>query len=500
MMYTRLPNNRENERMSSKGVHMIRLFVAAALLLAGFAPADAQELRYLPGKQVEYDNPDRHLSEGPVIFNGQEYGCFYTSRWVDDGDGNLYFRRLDRDGMPVGPQVRVSDRPGPDLGVAAVWDGEAYIVLFTMDEGEGAYLARVGTNGDLLAESELPGQHQFWIYDMKGSAGWANHRMDVVDGRLHIFFTSGSSPNNGTTWLARMPADLDGDIEMTALPAGGLKNAALLGLAFAPEGYLLLLGELGFSDSVVKKTRFLRVGYEGAVNGAPFEGPVDLDNCASVIGPVFTGNGYLICYTQYHASTLYNRSVVLDRNLTVLHGPNELGESTSPFTYLAAEWVGYAIHTLALSHRITAEGSLLFNDRGRFFVNPLWHKDSLYSVSTRPFLAFGGLSSEVVYLVYSATYKGHHFLSNQVTLPTSVKKPVVYLLEAASKDLESGKRMILWATAGGSSVTLKGFGFTQRNLPAVGHLAVPPKAGKQRIRLTVTGPGGTAKKKIVVKR
>lgn len=477
---------------------MKRLPLALLLLLIAFLPAHGQDFRYPEGNRIDIDNPSRYLNEGPVVFNGQDYASFFSMQGPEDADYNLYFRRLDRDGLPLGAPVRVSDAEGRDLGIAAVWDGEAYIVFHGFDEDKDGVLIRVSRIGAVLATTVIPGEHFFWNIGIKGSPGWAHHHLDVVDGMVNLFFTSGSSVSAGKSWLARVRTDLIGAVTLKALPATGLQPAALMGVAEGPDGYLVLLGELGASDQAVKKTRLLMVGYDGSVPGVSQAGPQELDNCFSLIGPVFNGTGYFVCYTQYETGQRNNRSLVLGRDLAVLHGPNELGENASPYLHLSASWMGYGVHVLVMSSPISAEGTLIFNDKGKFFASPLWHKDDLYSSTIRPFQAFGGLGTTLIYSFYESSYKGHHLLANQVTLPTALTKPAIYQLEAAAQELKPGKRMIFWASAGGGSVTLKGKGFTYRNLPPIGHLAAPVKGGKQKIRLTVSGPGGTSKKKIVI--
>jgi hypothetical protein len=477
---------------------MIRFLSLVLLASVGVMPIAAQELRYEDGFQIEYDNPTRYLMEGPVVYNGRDYGCFFSSKGPDDADFNLYFRRLDRDGKPLGPQVRITDGAGEDVAVVAAWDGQAYIIFYTYAEDRGAKLVRVDAAGLVLGGATIPGDHSLWLFDMKGSAGWANHQIDVVDDMVNLFFTSGTSTAKGATWLARVKKDLSGSVNLLELPKGDLKGAGLAGVGFDLDGYLLGLVELGASDNVVKKTRFLRVGYDGLVQGAPLASPVDLDNCQSMIGPIYNGKGFLILYNQYVTAAPRNRTVVIDRNLQPLSAPHELGENGSPFFYLHAAWAGYGVHALTAAYHITAEGSLFFNSEGRFLADPVWHKDDFYSVSIRPFHAFGGTQSTIVYLIYSASYKGHHFLANQVNLPENLLAPKVYQLASATENYKSGKRMVCWSTAGGGSVTLKGKGFTYKNLPPVGHMAVPMTVAKQRLRLTVSGPGGTAKKKIVL--
>lgn len=82
---------------------------------------------------------DTVIMSGPrLAFNGSGYGVVWadprdrSDAGVDGGsaDDELYFARLDAQGVRIGSDVRVTNAPGNIAGAAIAWDGTGYEVAF----------------------------------------------------------------------------------------------------------------------------------------------------------------------------------------------------------------------------------------------------------------------------------------------------------------------------------------------------------------------------------
>lgn len=103
-----------------------------------------------PGEQVI---TPRHgdATGGPIVWVGDRYGVAWQDR--RDGDYEIYFSLLDRDGRKVqGGDRRISNAPGFSVNVALTWNGAEFIPVW-QDERNGVFqlfAQRIDVDGNLI--------------------------------------------------------------------------------------------------------------------------------------------------------------------------------------------------------------------------------------------------------------------------------------------------------------------------------------------------------------
>ena len=477
----------------------IDFILVLAISVVSCTAAYAQELVYEEPYRVDYDSPSSS-TPGVVVFNGVDHAAFYAFKGPDDADTNLYFRRLDSAGIPIGPQKRVLTNPDLDWPMAAAWDGSAYIVAVSSWIGAGniVYLVRIAANGALLARKNIDGYvYGGFIYYIP-----INPFLSVIDNEIFFCFTAGINEASRRVILVRGSSKLTGQLTATTLPQGTLTNANILGMACDTDGFLALIGQVGLSTHEIKSVLLLRINFSGQPVGEPFLLEETITP-GSAAGPVFFGSGYLILYAQREGSIYSNRSIVIDANGNTLSGPHDLGWASEMLFWLNPIWSGSNVSSFAIDI-IWAKSRCnsvycTFNSQGGFLGNPL----TFYRRAHEPIFgssqAFTGLATTIC----SPTPTGHMgrlpLFSNRVSLPASVTKPSVVYFAAGDSEVGRNGRVILWSATGCNSVMIKGKGVKLKRLPPVGCAVVTVKNKKLRLTLIVRGPGGKAKKKITIR-
>ena len=476
-----------------------REFVSALAISVFFcAAAFSQGLVYEEPYRVDYDSPSSS-APGVVVFNGVDHAAFYPFQGPDDADKNLYFRRLDSAGVPSGPQKRVLTNTGLDWPMAAAWDGSAYVVAISSWIGNrNIYLVRVSAEGRMLARQDIDGYvYGGFIYDLP-----INPFLSVIDDEIFFCFTAGTDAASRRVILVHGPSKLGSQLTATTLPQGALTNANILGMTCDTDGFLALIGQVGLSDHEVKKALLLRIDFSGRPVGAPF--PLEETiTPGSASGPVFFGSGYLILYTLREGSNYLNGSIVIDAEGNTLSGPNDLGWASEMLFWLNPIWNGRNVSSFAIdvnwaTNRFNSV-HYTFNSKGKFLADPV----TFYRRSNDPIFgssqAFTGLATTIFYAAPTGHMGRYQLYSNQVSLPPSVTKSSVVYFAAGDSEVGRNGRMIVWSATGCSSVLIKGKGVKLKRLPPVGCAVVKVKGKKLKLTLTVRGPGGKAKGKIVIR-
>jgi len=102
------------------------------------------------GADVRVTDAAANSGTPSLVWTGTEYGL----AWSDERDGNreVYFRRLDVAGNPVGAEIRITDAAGESSVPVLAWTGKDYGLVWH-DDREGdphIYFARLGADGALL--------------------------------------------------------------------------------------------------------------------------------------------------------------------------------------------------------------------------------------------------------------------------------------------------------------------------------------------------------------
>jgi hypothetical protein len=100
---------------------------------------------------------------GPIVWTGKIFGTAWEDR--RDGDYEIYFNRLDKDGAKLGPDVRVTNAPDFSLHPAMMWNGAEFMLVWD-DRRNGfddhrIYGQRISVDGKLLGDNiQLTGPNE----------------------------------------------------------------------------------------------------------------------------------------------------------------------------------------------------------------------------------------------------------------------------------------------------------------------------------------------------
>lgn len=475
------------------------IFLSLLILTLAVSP-QAQELIYQDAKQIDYDWPSWPFP-GPVVFNGADHTVFYTHQGPDDADRQIYARRLNASGVPIGPQTAIYKGNTDDNPFAAVWDGEAYIVACANGK-EQRYLLRVSKDLKLLSTQFLPGKYNWAFGWYKGDI----FSLQVVGDRLFFFFSATKTFQNmsqNRTYLAMCDRQLKTNPDVTQLPKGDLRNAGFLGVAIHPNGFLLAMGERGLTvfDNEIKVLRFLEMDFNGEVIRGPFELEEDIVPSISIAGPVFDGKGYFLFFTQREGLQYTNSSMKIELSGKTITGPRDLGDAISQYQWFDPLWAGRHVTCLYFEWARFAMTFTMFDDKGRHVTNPIPYVDVNIGILVGySYHAFTGRAWTIVFGVQYKNKSTSHVYSNQVSLPPNINKPQVVFFRASEPTvIHPDKRLIMWSCTGSTSVLIKGKGVKLKRLPPVGHRLVDTKGEKLVLKITARGPGGKAKKKLTIK-
>jgi len=143
------------------------------------------------GSEVRLTN-DPAASEAPsLVWTGSQCGV----AWVDyrDGNGEIYFARLDSSGTKIGPDVQVTSAvPGSDAPYL-VWTGSEYGVSWQdfRDGNSEIYFARLSPSGAKIGADVRVTNNtalSYWPSLVWTGSGYGVSWQDFRDGNLEIYF------------------------------------------------------------------------------------------------------------------------------------------------------------------------------------------------------------------------------------------------------------------------------------------------------------------------
>ena len=334
--------------------------------------------------------------------------------------------------------------------------------------------------------------------------GWYrcdNTSLKTLGDRLLFCFSSGKNMKSNRAYLVTCDRKLKEKPTISMLPMGGLTNASHLGMTLHPDGFLVAIGErgLGVFDNEVKAIRLIKLNFDGEVVGKPFLMDENIVPSVSVVGPVFDGKGFFFFYTRREGKRTFNSCLKTDINGVTISGPRDLGDAIATYEWFDPVWAGKYVTSLYFEWTRFSLSFSMFNDKGNYIMNPIAYLDGTNMMMGHTFHAYSGLTFAVVYGA-KLQKLGTHLFSNAVSLPASVKKPIIsYFGAGAMMSSPADHRLIMWACTGSSSVLIKGKGVKLKNQLPVGSAVVDTKGTKLVLRMTVRGPGGKVKKKLVLK-
>lgn len=140
---------------------------------------------------------DPSISQNPsLVWNGHGYSV----AWNDSRNGNdqIYFARLDKEGNKIGEDIRVTSENGPSVNPSLVWTGNGYGVVWKgfFDFHNVIYFARLDVDGSMIGSDIKVNDTD--ANSEKPSLVWANDRYAIVwrdyrDSRWQIYFAQHDS-------------------------------------------------------------------------------------------------------------------------------------------------------------------------------------------------------------------------------------------------------------------------------------------------------------------
>jgi hypothetical protein len=144
------------------------------------------------GSDVRITNASAELTPPALVWTGNEIGL----SWSDnrDGDYEIYFNRISDTGVPVGPDMRITNAIGVSRGPSLVWTGSEYGLAW-LDNRDGGddeiYFRRISASGlaigsDIRVTNDINGSK--WP-----SLAWSGNEYgvswhDTRDGNREIYF------------------------------------------------------------------------------------------------------------------------------------------------------------------------------------------------------------------------------------------------------------------------------------------------------------------------
>ena len=473
------------------------VFICLAAVLFS-SSVTGQEMIYDQPFQIDYDNPNKYNLDPVITFNGTDHAVFYAIQGPTDKDMQLYFRRLDRDGIPSSPQEMVIADEGRDWPIVACSDGkEAFLVAVTNLQQQKICVLRVARDGSLIRRVDFDEPIEYWMHGPH--AGVFNGTfMQVVGDKFVLGFTDKQPTyEQQRAMLVVGPKTLKGACELTELPKGDLKNNPLIGMTYDTEGFIAMVGQRDKSDGYAfEKVLLVRISFDGKVVGEPYGLEDPVPSSIFMGGPVFFGKGFMIFYSEYKTTGYNHYSLIFDSEGNTIHGPTNLGWASVWFSWGWPIWNGDNVACL-LSPGPKMR-LILFSEQGSFLCEPIYYADVKYSPGFRPVEAFTGTATTIAFAGRRKGKSFHHVHVNQVSLPPSVKKPKIVYFDSGAEYL-GNRRALIWSATGCDRLRITGKGVKLTTLPAIGCEIIKIKGATRKLKITARGPGGKAVKRITLK-
>jgi hypothetical protein len=519
------------------------------------AVVSAQEFINPEPVQISYDAV---ATDSPtVVYNGRDYAVFFSWKGKADYELGVHMRRLDEEGNPIGPQVKIEGIESEYLHfLKAAWDGEAYILAYSESyvpilisapnaiwrKGGPTWInvLRVSPEGKLLKKRKVP--LNVYALFMRSS------QLFVIGDKVFLFFNYYDDLDKWGTFELIGDRNLGKRPSLERLPVDDLGSFPnFLGAGLEADKFLLLfaLEKSLFDYWEIYKTFLLQVDFNGEVIKPPYDLPlsqlgagVETPPGATLIGPgiqwlsnpVFVGDGFVLAVSSFSmqlapeesgASLPYNfQSFKIDEDGNLLSGPFNLGFPAHPFpgsynAKLVGNHValfsdaGFGISLFLLGRKGGHIGTLPVDEEFFGLLRIGYEEigaDHAYSgvdnliVWEKWLFPLNGVKEEKGVAPTSTIPTGpDRVMSNKYSMP-DFTKPGFFYFKAGTAEPVEDHRLVIWSVVGGRNVTLTGPDFELEDLPPVWHYLVDTKGQKTKLTLSFTTEDGQTKsRKLIIK-
>lgn len=466
-------------------------------------------------ERINISSPGVGVDWPYAAVNGKgETGVFFMWFGGSGSPDGIAFRKLDKKGIPLGPQkfaykTNPSETRGFDIWDVVYSDGSYYVLiknriqktllLFSFTE-DGQFLSKArykqGEREELLNE--------FLNLSIFGNSVY----VAVTSGEDWRFFRPLSDKkrkedNSIQNFLLKVDMDKPDKFEKIELLPPGNKRIYIHGSSVDADNIVILLSEL-----------WLAADYENINPGIISYNPVTGEkseikylDChkeiasllfffTNLVKPVYNGAGHLMFYTTLIENDYYHSYVFNNKGETV-SGPVSLGQTGNFHDLYDSDLVGsftfFGIHEPFLD----AVLSMMIGKKGK-------HTNNIYYEENREDSFFVGSLGQVFtgnnvvfiyrgisgYIIGPANQdQGIFIYTKSIPTPSPIKDGISFF-QAGSKNFADGSRHLIWSTVGSESVTIKHNGQEYTNLPPQYSFQLKDVNSKKPAELTFTSAAG----------
>ena len=468
-------------------------------------------------ERIPVTNPGIYTDWSMGAVNGKgEIGLFtlwYGGSKAPDG---IIFRKLDKEGKPLGPQKMVFELDTPQTNRSYIQkvvyaENHYFVTVFDATQNEVMFF-KFTENGHLVTKV-------IYNYGLRGNS---------MSRFLSATIFGDSIYYHQTTSEGFIYRGADGDVPgekgdrqtenfLLKLNINNPEELEKIELVNPTDDYLVCCGVDADTDKIVAlfatKSRGdddelvnpFMVSYDPlskkVSKPVKIEIPFELQNRYYITQPpVYNGKGFLFYYKNTSNNYFSNYSFLFDNNGKTLIGPTDFKENGTFFDPFNTHLVGSFVLLNCFDDDLDAVKAILLGRKGR-------HARSIYYEENRDddmdFIissiehVFTG--NNLVFLYTGSTPESLRTYSKSCPTPKPIKDGIAFF-QAGSQNFDDGSRRLIWSIVGSESVTIKHGGKEYKNLPAKYSFQLPTAESKDVVELTFTSAAGkTYSRKIRLK-
>ena len=489
---------------------MRRYVFTLLFLLCISAFAVAQD--YTAQERIRISTPGVYAEWPRAAVNDKgEIGTFFMWYGGSGAPDGIAFRKLDQEGMPIGPQkfaykTNPSETRGFNLYDAVYTDGHYFLLVYNSVQ-HSIVLFKFTDNGTFVNKV----RHKF---GEREGLFFSRPRLIIAGDDIYINLSTSEgylmivsenpredlgSRQNENYFLKTSSGNLAKFEKIEFLPPTDDYTFAL-GASLDPDHLVVLLGTMRpYSEPEIVNVGV--VSYNLVTGETGKFTPIDVQDeigalLFGVTGstPVYNGKGHIFYYnTVYNQPELFSFSY--DSEGKTVFGPVDLGEKGTFHIPYDGSIVGSYAFMSDYFILMEAVGSMIIGPRGKHVKNIYYEENRRYSFQVGSLgQVFTGNHIVFYYLGFNGffvgpTAQGVFIYSKAIPTPKPVKDGIAFF-QAGSQNFADGSRHLLWSTVGSESVTIKHDGQEYYPLPAQYSFKLPNANSKKPVELTFTSAAG----------
>jgi hypothetical protein len=482
---------------------------------------------YTGEPRTRISNPAINLSWPYAAVNGKgEIGTFFQWYGGSGSPDGIAFRKLDKEGKPVGPQkfAYKFKNPSEVRGLSindVVWANDHYFVLIYNYIQRSILLFKFTENGAFVSKT----RHKF--IDREDLYTDMLHCL-IFGNEIYIPLTTGEGGFfRGPTSDIGQKGDRQTENYFLKTNLENPKKFEKVEFHAPTDKLLLTVGASADANHIVflMYELWLAEDFEyinpRIVNYNPVTGevsePISLDAHKEVgfvfffgdgkpSRPIYNGKGHTFFYDYYGIDYGYY-SFIYDSSGKKIYGPVNLGQLGIDHGPYDTDLVGSVAFMGNHHYLLDAVSAMMIGPKGKHIKNIFYEEDRGYSFAVASLgQVFTGNHVVFIYNGVSgfffgptAAEQGFFVYSKAIPTPKPIKDGISFF-QAGSAKFQDGSRHLIWSTVGSEGVTIKHDGKEYTNLPPYFSFQLPDANSKKPVELTFTSAAGkTYSRKIKLK-